>query len=249
MLLLPFGAWADEKKLESLHQESTYQIRWNGITIGRVILTINEREGAYHASVDTKTRGIIDIFSPLRGFTQVNGIITEEGNYIPTHYQSRSNSDEGGRTTALTFDADGKLTERLREPLDDPNWRPEVPLEEIAGVTDPITAFLRLRKELFANLKAKVKDTVVPAYDGRRYAEMRVRAINPGTRMIHKKVTPIINTVLFRKPINGYTPKELAKFDKGDPTVHAYFSHDLQLMPLVITIDLPFGLITAEREK
>jgi hypothetical protein len=247
--MLPWAALADAKKLEKLNIEATYQIRWNGIGIGRIILNIKESDDGYMASVDTKTRGIIDIFSPLRGFTQVSGRITEEGAYLPTHYESRSQSDDGGRTTSLAYDSDGELSKRLREPLDDPSWRPEVPLEEIVGVADPITAFLRLRSALFQNLQAKVKDTIVPAYDGRRYAEIRVRAINPGTKMLKGKVTPMINTVLFRKPINGYTPKELAKFDKGDPTVHVYFSHDMELMPLALDIDLPYGMITAEREK
>lgn len=249
MFLMAGSAYAASDTLMPLSGEYKYVVKWNGITIGRVILAVTENKNTFYASIDTKTRGIVDIFSPLRSVVTVDGVITESGDYLPTLYQSRSHSDEGGRTAKLTYDESGTLTERIREPLDDPNWRPEVPLEELVDVADPITAFLRLRRELFGNLKAKVKDTKVKTYDGRRLAEFKIRAINPGTKMIHGEVTKMINTVAFRRPINGYTPKELAKYDKGDPTVHVYFSHDFTLMPLAIEFDVTFGSISAVLEK
>ena len=240
---------APMKPLEKLNGKYTYQIRWNGIGIGRVYLTLEETDKRYSIMVDTKTRGIVDMFAPLRSLIQASGRISEDGQYIPRRYDARSHSDRGGRKVAIRYNREGQLYERMREPMDDPNWRPEVPLTELESITDPLTGFLRFRKEFYKNLHAEKEETAVVVYDGRRLAEIRLKAINPTRRTIDGESMNTVNSVVFRTPVNGYTPKELAKWEEGDPTVHMYFGLNPQFMPEELNIQLGFGTVTAMHER
>ncbi|MFZ4126186.1 MAG: DUF3108 domain-containing protein [Rickettsiales bacterium] len=230
-------------------KEMRYRIAWNNIKIGRVIVETTQNPYSYRMVLDTKTTGLASLLSPLKSVTMATGRFYDE-QIIPQEYQSRSESDEGkGRTSHLTYDEEGVLATRDINPVDDPSWRPEVPLEEAREAYDPVTAFFVLRKTLYDNVNRRIKDTYVKTYDGRRLAEFQFKAVNNGTKMRDDKIVPVINTVAFRKPINGYTPKELKKFDEGDPKVHVYFSADKRFLPLEFEIYHWSGKITANLEE
>ncbi|MBN8544359.1 MAG: DUF3108 domain-containing protein [Alphaproteobacteria bacterium] len=230
-------------------KEMRYRIAWNNIKIGRVIIETNQSNYSYRMVLDTKTTGLAKMFSPLKSVTWAEGRFYNE-QIIPQQYLAKSESDEGkNRTSHLTFDEEGLLSTRETNPVDDPNWRPEVPLEEARQAYDPVTAFFVLRKTLYENVNRRIKDSYVRTYDGRRLAEFNFRAINNGTKMRDDKIVPVVNTIAFRKPIHGYTPKELKKFDEGDPKVHIYFSADKRFLPLEFEIYHWSGKISASLEE
>jgi hypothetical protein len=238
-------ALATPPPLEPLNGKYTYQVRWNGIGIGRVYITFAEDTRRYAVTVDTKTRGIVDFFAPLRSLITANGRINPAGEYIPSIYHSQSHSGRGSRKVMLRYTTGGALKERQREPMDDPNWRPEVPLEMLEGLADPLTNFLRFRKAFYVDIHEKKEEGVVLLYDGRRLAELRIKAIQPTRREIDGTMRNALNTVAARTPVAGYTPKELAKWEKGDPTIHVYFGLDRVFLPMEIAAHLRFGSITA----
>lgn len=226
-----------------------YRIAWNGIKIGRVNIDTSQTQYSYKMTLDTKTTGIAKMFSPLKSITWASGRFYE-GNIVPQKYSARSTSDEGkNRTALLTYDESGMLLERKTDPTDDPNWRPVVPVAEVEDAYDPVTAFFVLRQKLFANVNAHITDTPIKTYDGRRLAEFNFKAVNTGTRMRDNTLVKVVNTVVTRKPINGYTPKELKKFDEGDPKVHVYFSADPRFVPIEIEIYHWSGKITGSLEE
>ena len=235
--------------LELLSGEYKYRIAWNGIKIGRVNFYFEETEQAYRVIVDTKTSGVARLFHALHSTTTGNGRKIE-GRYIPQFYHANSNSEEGkGRVAKLYFNAEGMLERREVSPPEDPLWRPEVPLEELAGAVDPVTIFFVMRQEIARNLTYNIKTTSARVYDGRRLAEISVRAINAGTRLMDDAVVPMLNTIITRQPMNGYTPKEMKKFEDGDPVLHLYFSRDKRFMPIAAETYLRFGTISATLEN
>lgn len=250
LLAIPLGLTpAAARELKPFPEVMKYRVAWNGIKIGRVIIETNQNTYSYRMVVDTKTTGIAKMFSPLKSVTVASGRIYE-GHVIPQHYLARSTSDEGkNRTSELRYGEEGLLIERTTVPLDDPSWRPEVPLEEATQAYDPVSAFFILREKMFRNVNQKIKDTRISTYDGRRLAEFLFKAVNNGTRMREGKIVPVINTVVFRRPIHGYTPKELKKFDEGDPKVHVYFSADTRFIPLEVEVYHWSGKITGELEE
>lgn len=235
--------------LELLQGEYKYRIAWNGIKIGRVNFYFEETEQAYRVFVDTKTSGVARMFHALHSTTTGNGRKIE-GRYIPEFYHANSNSEEGkGRVARLYFNAEGMLERREVSPPEDPLWRPEVPADELIGARDPVTAFFVMRQEMAATLAQDFKTTGAKIYDGRRLAEISVHAIHIGTQATHDDGTPMLATVITRQPMNGYTPKELKKFEAGDPAIHIYFSRDNRLMPLLAEAETRFGTISATLEK
>jgi hypothetical protein len=50
-----------------------------------------------------------------------------------------------------------------------------------------------------------------------------------------------VNVAIARIPINGYTPKELKKFKKGDPEIRLYFSNDAAFLPIRATAKVTLG--------
>lgn len=236
-------------QLENFNAKLRYNIYWNGLPIGRARVEAVETNSTYRITVDTKTRGLAELFSPVRSVVVAKGLKAVDGSYIPTSYHAEGKSGDSDTITDIGYDSSGIINARKRTPVDDPSYRPLVPLEDLADAHDAVSAFMILRREMMTNIKAKQKETRVQTYDGRRLAEFTFRVINPGTKMIHGQIVGMINTVLFRKPIMGYTEKELKKYDKGDPTVHVYFSQNGMFMPLAIEAQVGFGMIRAEIDE
>jgi hypothetical protein len=248
--LLLLYATPEALALTPLNEKAYYRISWNGMGLGRVRLDIHEQDGRYSILVDTKSKGVINLFSPFETITSAEGI-KRDGLYIPSGYHARAiRSNEGkNREVNLIYDETGAITERTRTPLDDPSWRPEVPIAELNRAPDPATAFLRLREDLFRNVNQGIDETTVTMYDGRRYAGMTVKAIQAGETLIDGKMQRILHTIITRQPINGYTPKEWKKYKKGDPTVYVWFSADETFLPLKLEISLLIGRLRIQREE
>jgi|GEM_PF-2527570 len=248
LLLVPLAASAQVPELAPLRYETRYDITLGGLAIGRLRITAMEDTFGYRMSVDTKTRGIVDFFAPLKSLATVRGAITEEGEYLPTLYTSKADKDgdDKDRKVSIAYDDEGRITTRSRVPGDDPKWRPVVPLDKASAALDPMTGFFVLRKTLRDAMANEQREASVTTYDGARLATMRVKVVSRARIEVQGKHVNAINAVVTRYPIDGYTPKELKKYKEGDPVVHVYFSADERLMPLVATISLFYGDVRAE---
>ena len=202
-------ARAQESALPPLNITQHYQVAWGGVPIGRIIFTAKEENGHYSVTVDTKTSGIAKLFSDEKTLAEVSGDGGVHGNYIPRRYISRPQKDGKGKTTALTYDAKGRILTRSRVPDDDPAWRAPVPPADANTATDPITAGLRLRQILFKDVTAQVNSASIRTYEGARLAEMHITVVNAEDSVILEGETvAAVNLRVTRTPLLGYTPKE-----------------------------------------
>lgn len=229
--------------LEPLNYKLKYDVTWNGFTIGRLRIRVSEDAFSYRVSIDTKTSGIARLFSSEKSVAIAEGRVVD-GRYIPTKYTSRG--DNGSRQrTVITYDASGAIATRDRKPPITGKSRKEVPLEQANAATDPASAFFILRKKLHTAMKANVRDVSTHTYDGVRFAEMLIHVVSPARVEVFDKYENAINTVITRKPLNGYSAKELKKFKEGDPPAHIYFSTDGRFMPLKAQVQTNIGTIAA----
>ena len=226
--------------------KAKYIVDWNGLTIGRINFTCEEMAGRYHMMLDTKTSGVARIFSSEATIATAEGIIADDGHYIPQRFESRPIHDDDSRPrTVLTYDETGKLASRDRNPDDDPAWRPPVTLERAAGSMDPASAGLAMRKLIHDHMAQDIRESTLRTYEGARLADMTVKVVSRTHVEYMDAYHDAINTVVTRAPLEGYTPKEKKKFEEGDPTIHLYFSADAKMLPVKATVDAPFGEISA----
>ncbi len=236
--------------LEPFSLQARYRVAWEGITIGRIYFTASEADGKYHLRVDTKTAGIARAFSQERRIAEAWGTLSKTHHYQPGRFFSRPQDDGSNERAVLVFDTQGNVIKRERVPDDTPNWRPAVSAAEVGSATDPVTAGLIVRQQLTAALADYHPIISTRTYDAARLAEMRVMVVNPAVPLsIMGESVMAIDTMVSRRPITGYTPKELKKYAQGDPEIHLYFSADARRIPLRATIDLRFGKLTATLDR
>ncbi len=227
--------------LSPLNLKARYLISWGGITIGRINITAREDATSYSLVVDTKTHGAGSIVSNEANVVEANGTKTADGTYIPVRYHSAPQGKHKDDTIDLTYDAKGDIVKRVREPDDDPNWRPPVPFVEINTARDPITASFMLRKKLYAAIADANSIVSNRTYDGSRLAQMKMTRAPNAKVAVMDSYKNAVNVVVTREPINGYTPKELKKYAKGDPEIHLYFSDDAAFLPIRASAKLQLG--------
>ncbi len=227
--------------LSPLILNARYIISWSGITLGRINVTAREDAGSYSLIVDTKTHGVGAIVSDEASIVRAEGTKNAAGDYVPVSYHAGPQGKKSGTNTTLNYDAKGLIATRTRDPEDDPAWRPPVTFEQIDTAHDPITASFMLRRMLYAAQQKSDASVATRTYDGARLAEMRM------TRTINARVPVMdgykdaVNVVVTRTPIEGYTPKELKKFKKGDPEIHLYFTNDAAFLPIRASARIEFG--------
>ncbi len=164
-----------------------------------------------------------------------------KGNYIPRLYKARPHREGERNITELTYDEKGNIVNRLRNPDDDPAWRAPVTFKQINTARDPITASFMLRKMLFAARENPSAEVSTRTYDGARLAEMKMlRAANAKVAVMHS-YKDAVNVAVVRLPIEGYTPKELKKFNRGDPEIRLFFSDDAAFLPIRATAKVLVG--------
>lgn len=245
LLILGLGtlpASAAVPELAPLNVKTRYDVTIGGMAIGRVRITVTEDAFGYRMIVDTKTRGLVDIFAPLESIAIAKGRVTDAREYIPQSYSSvaKKDGDNKNRRASITYDAAGQIVTRSRLP-DEKGWRPVVPLEKANEAVDPMTGFLVLRHALRDAMAREQREATVLTYDAGRLARLTVKVISRARIEVDGKYRDAINTVVTRQPIDGYTPKEMKKFKEGDPVMHIYFSPDAEFMPLLATIRLHYG--------
>jgi hypothetical protein len=229
--------------LKPLNLKARYLIAWSGITLGRIYLTAEETPTHYRMVIDTKTRGIGALISDEKRIVEAEGIKNAEGQYLPARYNARPQKDPEEDVVTITYDVQGQLVERTRRFPDDPSWRPVVPEAEVNTATDPVTAAFILRRGLYDALEngGKRAEASQRTYDGLRLATMRLTRSGQARVAILERYRTTIRAHVTRTPISGYTPKEIKKFNKGDPQMHIFFTDDAAFLPVRASAKTPIG--------
>ncbi len=218
-----------------------YRISWSGLPLGRIRVDCTETDSSYSMLIDTKSKGVVSVFSPFQTLAQTHGI-KQNGRYLPTRYVSQAEkSDEGeDRATSIDYDSVGRIVKRTVTPPDDPAWRPIVALEKVLTIPDPITGFIQIRHALSEAEAQGLKEAIIRTYDGKRFAQLKAK-------IIPSEKPNLIATRITRKPLDGYTPKELKKFKKGDPELIVWFEKNNAFMPNRLELSMMLGTITVQK--
>lgn len=238
-----------EAVLAPFNVKARYELSWNGLTVGRLIVTASEDANHYDMMLDSKTHGIGALISDDKTVTRTNGIKNAAGDYLILHYEFRPIGKDEDDYITLDYDAKGKIMKRVRTKDDDPTWRPPVPNEQIDTAHDPLTVIFILRRLLYAAMASNQHEISTRSYDGMRLFEMKLVRDGVKRLEVEGKKIEVIDVVVQRVPVNGYTPKEIKKYKKGDPDIHFYFSNDAAFIPVRATADTGFGDLVLELDK
>jgi len=234
--LIAPAAWAQQAPLSPFNLNGRYKVAWSGITLGRINLIATEDATSYSMSIDTKTRGVGAIAGDEARLNIAHGSKTADGTYIPTTYESKPQKNkETENVIKLTYDAKGDIVNRLRTKDDDPAWRPPVPFASVNTARDPITASFMQRRALFTMLPSAQNEVATKTYDGLRLATLKMTRSANAKVEVMGEYKDTVNVAITRTPIDGYTPKELKKFKKGDPEIRIYFTNDAAFLPVRAT--------------
>ena len=247
-LFLPLPTMAEERALTPLTYHAAYRVAWGGVTLGRIHIEAAEGEGKYHMAILTKTSGLAALVTKDRSLNLVEGVVDAAGHYLPASYESKPIDDEKRVRTRITYDAAGHIASRSREPEDDPAWRPPVPVADANMAIDPITAAFVLRRALFAAIAKGEHQISTRTYDGARLATMTLTRQPAVSAEIAGKKQALVDVTIARAPIAGYTPKELKKFQAGDPVIHLYLTDDARFLPVKASADTGLGSLSMTME-
>jgi len=98
-------------------------------------------------------------------------------------------------------------------------------------------------------VEAGDKQFTLRLYDGRRLMETPYTVLGEEElRYGRNGRAQVIHVSAQRKPITGYTEKELKSMEGSDPAMHVLFSNDENFVPLKLYVEV-FGRIYAVRER
>jgi hypothetical protein len=117
----------------------------------------------------------------------------------------------------------------------------------LKNAVDPLSLILQVREKL---QKSQAQGTFsVNVYDGNRLSEADFTVLGKKNIVYGNKSFPVIEVAGRRKPLGGFTAKEMGDFTTSQPMLTIYFSDDTRLMPLKLQMEMPFGLLTATLAK
>jgi len=223
---------------EPLHFYGRYEFTWSGITLGTLVLGIEDENDRYSMHLLVTSAGIVNLFTHHASDTVASG--KREGTaYLPRYYESYYKTKKKPRHIKLEFNAKGAVTTEINEPPEDRNDRPEVPHKLKDGAYDPLTALLALR--------AGMQD--MRGFDAKRLYEVKAKESKQDTLFIAgdwRKATPYI---LSRTPLSGLTAKEMREYRQGEPLLTLYLSNDKERIPLAVSMPVSIGYVSGTLVK
>lgn len=200
---------APQLKAETpLREEISYKIYWNGIRAGKLWLYWEEDATRYAARMQLKTSGLVRIFSKQLRTASAEGTKQCDTNgctYTPVKAGWDVQYRHKSRKVELEYGPKGTMTSATVTPTDNRATRPDVDQKDKDRSLDALSATQRL---FFGMLRGE-KNIVIPVYDGRRFTEFLFDFADK-ERMLYAAA---------RKPISGYTAKELKEVSEGDPPI------------------------------
>lgn len=244
-LALVLPALADD--LPPLDFKGVYDFRFSGVPIGRMGIESEQSPAHYAMTADVTTVGVARLFTEHESHTVVSG--SGAGFAYPNvAYESRYRTKDKKKSVVMGW-KEGAFGSETLVPPDNRATRPEVPAEMKKDAADPLSFNLILRKKTWEALQSGNPAFSLNVYDGRRL--MRVDAAVAGKQVIRLdgRKAAAVRVALRRKPLAGYTAKELKRFDPNEPTLWIYYSDDARFIPIHLEVGFLFGKLTATLAK
>jgi len=237
LFLTAAGAAYAEPAPDTLHFVGLYRFSWSGITLAGAELSIDTTRDTYALRLAASSQGIVNLFTRHRSDTSASG--RRAGNrYFPAAYESHYWTKNKPRHLKLVFNSKGAITEETVEPPEDRTERAEVPHALKDGTIDPLTLLLALR----AGHMPRV-------FDAKRLWDGKAIEGHPIGLRTYNGNHMAVPYMLSRTPVAGFTQKEVAEYQRGEPPLTFYFSDDLRRIPLYMSMPVYMGRLQGSLTK
>ncbi len=172
LLLANSAAVAEQKAVEL-----DYQIWTGGLQAMNLETKMFRGQERYQVDVTVESVGMLGRFFPFKLSARSQGM-SQFGNLNelqPDQYDVRSTWRDQDRLVAIRYEDAAKPKIEVLPPAEDDDRDP-VPMEQIVGTVDPVSAALALIEQTAAQGRCQGE---VPVFDGRRRYNMVVRHIGP----------------------------------------------------------------------
>jgi hypothetical protein len=218
----------------------TYTLSFSGIPFGRMQATIEVGRSNYRILTAVSTSGIAKLLARHSSDTEVRAKGTRL-DAMDVTYETRTQTRNKKRDISYARRA-GKIIRESVVPADNRESRPAVG-ELKHGSYDPLSLVVRIRQQVHAWQQGQGDaNASFHLYDGRRLTQANVKVL--GEKLFRGK--PMLAASVRRKPLEGFSQKELAQYSPGEPALTLYFTADEQMLPVYLQIPFTFGTISAE---
>ncbi len=171
-LLATSAGAADQRAVEL-----DYQVWAGGLQAMSLETRMLRAQDRYRVDVTVESAGMIGRLFPFKLSARTRGTRPAESrdDPRPDEYEVRSQWRDQDRLVAIRYQDQAKPLVRVDPPAEDDNRDP-VPMEQIVGTVDPMSAVLALLEQTATQGRCQGE---IPVFDGRRRYDMVVRHIGP----------------------------------------------------------------------
>lgn len=222
----------------------SYSGYWSGLHVADMAVHITPQ----HTDVYIDSYGLVKALSKYHSTTSAD-YLPSRLNYTPLKYRTSFEQRHGERSILITYKPSGDiLHEQVTPP--DPAWkRPKVPESLKKDAFDPLTLFLVARQTIHQAVTQGTQHFTLSVYDGRSLSALDFIVHGRIHKTIRGKKYPVVEVEFKRRPIAGFTAKELKHMDQEEPRVTLYFSDDDMFLPLKVEAEAPIGTAVLFLEK
>lgn len=223
-----------------------YGMYWGGFHVADVSLNYTAEPRRYESGLGIETVGLADALLRYRGTATSQGEKTEADGLLPTSYRFRDESRRASHTTEVIFDPGSASAIRVEATKRGEARGTDVPPDLWVDVLDPLTAFLRLRREL-ADLPERAQTRLaVPVLDGRRRFDMVAEVVGREGVSLGGLRWDALRVEVTIVPLAGFDQEDWDEAGYGDEGIRlqALLSDDDRMIPIQIkTLNAPVNLV------
>lgn len=229
-----------------LEFKGLYDLSYGGIVFGRLGVEIEQSAKHYDITTDIITTGVVKFFVPHKSHSTTDATGTD---FAYNHILYESNYQTRNKKKYVKIEVkDGKSVETLVPP-DDRSKRPAVPEADKKNAADPLSFILHVREALHQAMQTGQNSFEVKFFDGRRLSLISITLAGKKTIDYGNSKRDTVRIAIKRKPIAGFTTSEIEDYSPKEAPLYAYFSDDEKLMPLMLDLNLWFGVVRATLAK
>lgn len=228
--------------------ELRYRFSWAGVPIAVFGLRHMTNTTIYQTELAIETTGLADQLFPYRALALATGAFREPHGLTASRFRSTYTSPKKNRQILIRFDPDtGDVLDLEITKRGEPE-RSKVPASLQKGVTDPLTALMKLRHRLPEAPRVATDRYTEAIFDGRRRFDLEANVLGRGRAEIGGRSLPVLRVEVGLKWIAGSDADDLepAEADEDRLRLELLLSDDERRLPLRLrTLD---SLLTAQIE-
>lgn len=209
-----------------------YGLYWAGFQIATLTLEHRIEGTRYRTRLLAESVGLVEKLVRYRAKTLATGQLGDGDSLVPVTYRSEYRSRKKDRQSIVRFDpASGDVVELEITKRGKPDDS-KVPARLRKNVTDPLTAFLRLRDHVATAGESEVFRAQI--FDGRRRYNVAAEVVGHDRASVAGRQQPVVRLALTLEFLAGSNVDDLQEVaaDGGQMKAELLLSDDQRLLPL-----------------